>query len=491
MIEDNIKIHDRYQFEIKFDYTLDEEEKSSSYNIESYIFIPDSLDINRYTYKKEDFYSDIQSYIRFKTPSVILRNLAAGENSPLYNLKRNYKNIADRQNKNTISLYKYHTKMFCCIVKSSLRDHVNFIRQTELEKDLNRLFEEYIDEVKKVTSKFRDLRSIVNIPGIERNLFSVYLFADEYISHLVEQYTHELIEVLKDKRIDNFKKYRKKLIKLVKKELKHRKVNDYPSIPRAGDDNEEFLFRRSVLKKYMGSILFLNTQSSRAGKLFKQLLFGIAAGTAMIFTLIVTFYSQSKFGNYSLPFVMIAVIAYMFKDRIKGLLKTYFSKKLTKSLYDYKFNIFTGPEDKIGYSKTSADFIKENKIPEKVKKIRNRDHITEIEGGWKGEKILLYRKKIKIFSKNFKRVYRSFKINGINDIIRLNISRFLQKMDDPDKQLYTVKDKKHRRITGQRVYHLNMVMKYMKDKDTTYKRFRIVLNRKGIKRIEEVDTEVI
>jgi len=172
--------------------------------------------------------------------------------------------------------------------------------------------------------------------------------------------------------------------------------------------------------------------------------------------------------------------------RIKELSRVYLSKKITNILYDYKFNIFSGPKDKIGYSKASVDFIGEAQVPVEIRKLRNRDHITEIENGWVGEKILFYRKNLKIISKNFRRIYRSFEIDGINDILRFNISKFLQKMDDPKKYLFIAGENDHQKIYGERVYHLNIVMKYIKAKETVYKRFRIVLNRAGIKRIEEI-----
>jgi hypothetical protein len=71
-IQQAVKPHDKYQIEIKLDYSLDEGKKTT-YQVSTYIFIPPSLGINKNTYSKEDFYRDIQNYIRLKTPTLILR----------------------------------------------------------------------------------------------------------------------------------------------------------------------------------------------------------------------------------------------------------------------------------------------------------------------------------------------------------------------------------------------------------------------------------
>ena len=70
--------------------------------------------------------------------------------------------------------------------------------------------------------------------------------------------------------------------------------------------------------------------------------------------------------------------------------------------------------------------------------------------------------------------------------MRFNISRFLYKMDNPKKSLPVLDDKGYRKAFGERVYHLNMIAEYSMGAHTKYHRFRIVLNKGGLKRIETV-----
>src|SRR5690606_16709202 len=75
LVDGRIGVHDENQVEIKLDYGFDPAAARTRYQIETYVFAPRSLGIDRGTYKADQFYADVQSYIRFKTPSVPLSDL--------------------------------------------------------------------------------------------------------------------------------------------------------------------------------------------------------------------------------------------------------------------------------------------------------------------------------------------------------------------------------------------------------------------------------
>lgn len=81
-LDESFKLHDKYQLEMKFTYPLNPDSMLNSYHVDTYIFLPNSLGITPLTYSKEDFYADLQEYIRLKTPAVLLRGMNAGEGPP-------------------------------------------------------------------------------------------------------------------------------------------------------------------------------------------------------------------------------------------------------------------------------------------------------------------------------------------------------------------------------------------------------------------------
>ena len=87
LIDETIRIRDLHQFEIKLHYPMSQESEVATYDLECYIFVPHSLGMHRENYSKARFYDDLQTHIRFKTPSVSLTGIVGGQDSPLAKLE--------------------------------------------------------------------------------------------------------------------------------------------------------------------------------------------------------------------------------------------------------------------------------------------------------------------------------------------------------------------------------------------------------------------
>ena len=489
MIEEEIRIRDRFQFEIKLNYFLPKDKPITKYEIDAYLFIPHNLRVNHDTYSKKTFYQDLQSYIRFKTPSISLAGILSTKDGPLAQLTDSISTITHSNQDSVVRDFELRIKLFTCITKSALRDTVQLIETTTDEEDRLRIIQEYRDCTEKITADYRELRSQLLQPAIPENIMAIYNFADEYLSLLIEGHTYRLLEIIKKIKLTKVDHLKSELIDVISSEIEYRKRRDYPSIPAAKSDNENLIFRRNVLKKYSDNVLFLDVHTHSTGQAVEQTLFGLAAGVSMFFATLVHFYSQSIYGALSLPVFFALVIGYIFKDRIKELLRIYFSRKVLTGLFDHKINIFRGNNNKLGYCRESFNFVEEEKIPKQVMQIRARDHITEIESEWLREDVALYRKRTDLFTQAITDAYPGVDISGVNDIMRFNISAFVQRSGDPRKDLFVLEDDDYRKIKGERVYHVNLIVKYGGGGQSQFKRFRIVLNRRRIKRIEKVSTE--
>lgn len=488
MFEDSVAIHDNFRFEIKLSYQIAKSQKKTAYDIDAYFFIPYNLGINRETYTREIFYKDIQSYIRLKTPIMVLRQINEPETTPLTRLEESIQALLKQRNKLTRKNYEYHVKMVGCIIRSALRDHVNFTMKS-LPADREYLIQEFVAESKKILQSYRALKPLLNVPIISEKSLAIYRFGDEFISLNVENCAFKLVKLLDKNVKSGIKALKNSLFELIDQEYKYRIAAEYQSDVDEKSKYEIFIYRWGVLKKYIGSALFLDTRTETEGRLLEQILYGLAAGFAMLIATLIAFYAQKYYGNLTLPLLAIIVVSYIFKDRIKEILRIYLLNKLAKFIFDHKTNIYGTGKVKIGICKEAFRFVKDEELPEKIKKIRKREHITEVENRWRGEKVIYYRKQIKLSSRQLKKVYQDYEFEGVNDIFRFNINRFLNKMDNPVKKIYQLKDNEVRAISGNRVYHINLIQKISRDDQASYKRFRLILTRKGIKRIEQVESE--
>ena len=197
MIEKNVKIHDKFSLELKFGYSTRRKLKENLFEVNTWIFIPNSLDINRQTYDKADFYKDLKSNIRLITPEFLLRDIADRTKSPFIYLEASFHELAANPTRGNAREYEHQIKMFSSILKSSLRDHrEHIIRNIETE-DRDYLISSYLQSSHEILFNYRSLRHIIAVPTVSRELFSLYLLGDEFMSNLIEQHTFLLADEIR------------------------------------------------------------------------------------------------------------------------------------------------------------------------------------------------------------------------------------------------------------------------------------------------------
>ncbi len=74
--------------------------------------------------------------------------------------------------------------------------------------------------------------------------------------------------------------------------------------------------------------------------------------------------------------------------------------------------------------------------------------------------------------------------------MRFNISNFTKKMDDPNVELYSL-DEELNGIIGEKVYHVNAVIEFKTEDERFLHKIRIILTKKGIKRIEVPEFDLV
>lgn len=485
----DVRIHDKYQLEFKSHYRFKRKEEKTSYALEIYMFVPNSLDLDHDNYPKYLFYRDLQTYLRFETPRIALRHVVSGKRNPFQGLEDCFQKLAADPSSGNIRNYENQLKMFCCIVRKAMSEHIEFLSRKDDRKDIDFLVENYISLTTDILGKFRSLRATITIPTIDEKVFSIYVLIDEYLSLVTDEYSYRLLESLKNRGLENYDDHKKTILQLITSEIGYRQAKDYLAGPKEHDNNEELVYRMQSLRKYTESVLFLSTRTQPEGKLAQQMIFSAAAGLAMIWATAIAIYAQYKFGIFTMAFFITLVVSYIFKDRIKEIVRDYLSNKLLRFFYDQKVRICTcSRKHQIGSSRESFSFVGDDRIDDEILKLRNRDPISGIGEYTVGEKTILYRKKINVFPAHFEQVYQVLKVKGITDITRYSVARMTRKMGNPKRHLFVTDGKDYRRINARKVHHINFIMRYTAHDKSYLKRFRIVMDRGGIRRLEEIET---
>ncbi|TFG02028.1 MAG: hypothetical protein EU539_13450 [Promethearchaeota archaeon] len=497
--ESSMERHDNYNFESKIDYILDRtpSEKESSYLLEVFLFIPENLQINRESYSKEQFFLDLNNRIRFKTPQMTIQGLLDEDNklSPIHVVLKKLKEIEYGEiSHETHIRIEREIRLLACIVKASLRDQFTFIltfyQKLKEQGNFASVISNYLDDIVKLESKMSFLRETFSISQISYNLREALNYADEYISLQIKTWIAKSLIAL-EKQIDN--DIRNKMIKIIEREQDFRKSINSQLILEEHSENETFTYHESILKKYVQGVLYLEKKKKDPKSRSLEFLYSFAAGIAMFFSLFLTVLLLAAYDVNSIPFIILAIVIYIFKDRLKDIFRGYSQKAVGLVFPDQRVDIVDNFYQKtIGESREKVRFIEWGDIPDEILRVRRSSNKSPLEEAGKPEVVISYLQKITLLNEKIDEIHTRKK--DLSNIIRFNIQDFLKYADDPIQHelLWNDKTAEVEEVPISKVYHLNIVLKLSSYKGKNikrlfFKKFRVVLDQKGIKRIEEPD----
>ncbi len=525
VIDSRVGVHDIHQFEVKLDYAIDATRRNNRYRIDTFFFVPYSLGVGPQSYSRDQFYADMQAYIRFKTPEMSLDHLLdpQSELSPFARIERLAGAPTEAHDAGALGdgalvdvaladKLEHELLLLGCLVRSNLRDRVHQIRaafagheagggevlapggsrrfEVLRPADVSDVCELLVDEIDRVIDRLRKLRTRAHADGWSVRLLEVIDLTDEYVSVNAEiQLTVLIAQIDLETSLEGgFGQARAAMAARILAERQHRRDNGYAAVLHDEGDNEHFIYRRSFLKKVVMSVLFLKirrqSESDKAAGL-------AAASTAALAMLVATgaaLVAQARYGVNTLPFVVALVASYVVKDRIKEWLKHYLAGKLAPWIADYAVDIRDPSTDvAIGRCRETVTWLTAGRVPPDVWKLRHAGADGSLEIRTKAELVLHYRKQIKLRSEIIGDHHR--RLHDINDIIRFDITPFLARADNPLKPTsrYLADEDRVVSLMLPKVHHLNLVFVLTaldSDKPPQLERVRVVFDKAGIKRVE-------
>jgi hypothetical protein len=493
-LDRRIGVHDRHQFELKLEYLAPSDEPRSRYVVEAYLCIPGSLNVSRETASLDDLYADIHNYVRLKTPELSWPELMALPDSPLARLQALFTAPAPDPAQVT-----YESKLYACVFRAALRD---FVEAAEVDlarggsgavRRVAESAEAALGGMAAVSGAFRALRPRAEALTVPERARFAYRLADEFTSITVEQLLRRIIVALAtvSSPPPAADALRQRLFEAILAEEQHRRSQGYPTIVDPRSDNEPYVYRSGLLKKYCQSVLFLPVRRQAARRRWQEVFFAISAGIAMAFATAAAFWAQMRWGSLGLRVFLILVLAYMFKDRIKEGTRGIFARVLEKRLYDRKIVIDDPAGGVLGVLQEKIMYLPSvGALPEDAREIRRRGVDAEMRMAEEDlvESIIHYRKEIVLAADKLTSRRGG---GGVTDIMRFQVSRLLRDMDEPDQEIdyIDINARTMEPVKAAKTYHVDVVFRFTsrpgQSPQTTL--MRLILDRNGIRRIERVD----
>ncbi|MDR2979789.1 MAG: hypothetical protein LBV02_05065 [Bacteroidales bacterium] len=484
MIDVSVRIHDKYSVEFKSGFFLEKEKEENDYSVNTWIFLPYGLNINKETYPKSHFYRDVKTYVRLFAPIYNLDEIAEKDTLPFQFLQVACNEWLVNPTEENMAELEYQIKMYATIIKSALRRESERILALEDEEELNAGIDHYLAKTRVIMRNYRDLKQWMCKKPQCASSAVYFSFGDEFLSNRIEQKCYELIFAFEKKKVGLLDDTKAALLEMIEKERHYRCKSGFELIEKGEQEkNRNVLHRLRLIRKYIENPLFLDADRKEDGLLMRQLSLILGAAVAMIFATILVFSAQLRFANFTMPFFIALVLSYILKDRVKEIANYYFSTRLSKKYFDTKTEISLKKE-KIGWIKESVEFVREESTPVEVIKIRDRSDILESDNRNTAEKIILYRKLLHLNSMAIEDAV-PYDISGIRDIMRFNFSHFVMKMDNPTSEIHMINQSNEIEKTEvQFIYYINFIMQLKHNKTVEYKRFRLIMSRNGIEGVE-------
>ena len=487
---ERVSAHDRYQVEVKRTYAPGRAQQTR-YELYTYLFLPYTLGVSSRTYGPSDFYRDVQNYIRLRTPRLTADQVLESEQSPLVLLERLARDASarDRNGRIVANLKLLHPVAKIALTALTRTDD----RVSDRNKDSSiRRTQRALELCETLLDRFHALRaSLATLSSSEVD--GAYRLVDEALSLFFEQTLLERHEALDQ--LDETKKAQKlqaRIRDLIAAGQQHRdRQRAAAGAPPLQD--HELLERLSLLKKYSSEVLFLRTDRKPEGKTIEHLALAGAAGLAMAFATLVTFYSQRFWNTYSIELFLAFVCGYMFKDRIKEIARGWFASVLNKRLDDHRLLLYARDGVRqLGYIRERVRFIKPDEAPPDVLLRRK---------GWteqalldtpvvRGEVVLVHRREVVFDPAALAAPGERAPSDGISDIARLDIRPLLAKMDDPRGKRLRFNGDRVETVRYQRTYPVYLITATRSDPNqapAVVTAARILLNRKGVRGIDTLD----
>lgn len=501
-----IHFRDKWQFELKSEFVPNPGTGTNKYTQEFYIFIPNSLQINSETYSKEEFYQNQTNFIRYKTPVFTFAELNNMDNllSPIVRIIR----MSDKLRISTAAEgeIEYEIKLLANIVRSLLRKTTLYLWRTLDSIEAKDDTADFKKEVHQLCSDINSFQSLFKIAKEKTFLYSSnqvlakhFSYVEEFINNSIGYYFTKLIQKIADHPNKELKFNSSELIDIIasSKSQEDTFTLNVEKIKEDPESGESVLYRAGLLNKYILDALLLNITRTSPDKRLQHIIGSAAAGVAMLFYFAIFIWQSQVFAQVFLLhtelFILATVVLYILKDRLKEGIKAVSYRLAFKWFSDYTTEIRSSDyETKVGVLKESFSFIEPHQLPHYINDIRNKEFHYILEDFARPESVMYYKKTIEMYRHNGKKSGRKY---SLNVIFKFSIHRFLEKADDAYQAYLTFNEKTFvfNTLMLPKVYHINIILKNSFTREDGFpgselKKFRLILDKDGIKRIEHLSS---
>lgn len=512
-------VHDKTQFELNFFYNLGgvgQRSRARVYDIKMTYFLPQSIGLSAENYKASDFYGHIFTFQMIEAPKA--------DTSHEQIVVRSLEQLLSQSSPNEEYCDKaiHDVKVFGCMIDAQFDALAKTYKKKKKKKVpdefIRKSFQDILDRIHFYRHRYVENLSKIKSAQLKETILGVDEFLSNQIEFRVLSLFYNLLGIKGDgvapeaelgseeAIIMGLHGQRVKL--LLDEEMYYRKKQGYMNLKSDSKarEKEEFYFRHSLLKKFVRECLYIQSTSKRKERFHRNITAAMGASLAAMWAALAEvqriemMLNRNTALNY-IPLVGIAVVAYVFKDRIKDLSKEFLYSRLSNFFPDLKtelvYRCFEGNGKArnvhLGETTEVVRMARWEKLTSEIKGLRNHKRLASFLGMRMGELIFEVRRTYKSSDEDLK----DAAILGLRDSFRFDVDHLLSRLRNPKKRLLLYDlESGGERVKAHRTYHVNIIVearvRAKKTKKasnlapTVFLKLRLVLNKEGLVRVDEI-----
>ncbi len=487
----SLRAHGATQLQIKTSYPF-EDRRRSAFQTNVYIIVPRQFSIRLDERGRRALLEDTQSATRFTVINMGLAQLVDPDarDSPLFRIAAEL-NRASRAGRPDHRRIDYEIRTFCNVFTFQIKSMVRFIRSIptpiHTPTEIATAAKHFIRDAAKTLTVFRDIRTRLLDPSIPESVRHTHVVADEYVGDQFVRHLLDLAARFRD--MDDADNIRRRLERAVERELAYQTERGYSAVRSdtisPGDERslERLVVRESRLKKWVQSVLYMDVEESGTPRRVGHAIASVAAATAMSIAVVAAFFADRWYASYSVPWALLIVGSYILKDRIKEMLRSALVRYVPGVISD-RTRILNDPatQRRVGSARLSIRSVDVGAVPDlpSGETTREDDILSETVA----RSCVMFSTAVRL--NGHRLLSRHRRVNGITDITRIRLDRWLRDMDAPTKEVRLFVDRRHVTVTAPRTYRLQIAVRVSQfgERSPSTRFWTVVLTRTGIVRVE-------
>lgn len=489
----SVSPHGKWQLEIEVIRPLSDD--PAVHDLDVYLFTPEQLDIDAAHYPVAAFFQDLVAYTRHQTPRIPLKQLVSPQCalSPFTRILQALQAEDKLKLDEPALLYELRTAVnaYRGQLGALLADLDAAIQARNMPLDtLEALADEALTDMQTVMEQVEEIEKALLAPGISDRLRLSGSWMAEALSRRTERTALRLFQIFAE--VGASDRLLVRCRDTVVGQVDFRRQRKMPGSidPQNPEELEHFIYRGHELKKWAGSAMYMSLTDSKLSQNLTHVFFGMAAAIAMTFTTIagvIAAWFWESASNKVLYVSLVAIIAYIFKDRIKDILRAVSLRLLPHFIADRNQRLIDPRSGKqCGRTSETVTYPSVDQLPDDVRRLRllHKDLLPE-----QGllETVVHYHRSVHIDGPTLLREHE--RLMGLTEILRFDMRRWAYRMDSAYESLSSFDDMRLETVQACRVYHINLILSIHlrgSSEPSILRKFRIVANVDRILRVEDI-----